>query len=164
MPLSVPPLAERAQPGLSETLTGPAHPHRCRSCGAELSEGDEGVAWSRWRECDEWDQLTNVVITLCRACERRLIDRHPRLYHRLSVHEPWPGTLELCALCLHRDGSRCQLAKINGGPGVVLRGPKPTVMFLDGTRGGRRAGWVEKIYDSEPRACDRRQLDFEAPL
>lgn len=102
----------------------------------------------RWRECDEWDKPTPVVVALCAACSKRLIDPHPKLYIPIEADEPDPGSMPTCVYCVHRQGLRCRspLLKANGGPGLPMVHPKPTWMHVCGTRNGRRTGWTTSVF------------------
>lgn len=138
-------------PKLSKQLDGPRHPGRCQGCGTE------GPGLSRWREHDANDSPTPVVVVLCKRCEDERIEKHPRLYARLSENEPAPGSMGLCADCRHRDGTACAHPdlKANGGPGLMLTIPQPTRVHV--CRSPRRlSGWLT-IWPHEPRACAGRE-------
>jgi hypothetical protein len=109
---------------------------------------------ARWREHDDRDKPTAVVVVLCRPCSKRLIVHHPRLYAEMDQREPHPGTMELCLLCRNRDGVTCPLAKSFGGQGVEIL-PKPSIMWLDGARSV--TGPVA-CYSSAPKSCSRREV------
>lgn len=130
--MTVPPLAERQRLGLSQTLTGPKHPNACQSCGALEQTDLLGVPetapvthLTRWRECDEWDKPTLTIVVLCRRCSDRLIEKHARMYIPLELFRPFPGVMELCVDCIHRNGTSCQApaAKHNGGRGLKITSP-----------------------------------------
>lgn len=156
------PLAERQTwPKLSESLGALfLAPDRCQHCGVLVDDDDASghAARERWIEHDEWDRPTAVVIVLCAPCAKRLIAPHPRLYAAMPRHKPHPGTMMLCVGCRHRDGLRCAHpgARANGGAGVLVTSPAPLRAFMDGTRNGRRTGWVAEIYPSAPTSCDGR--------
>lgn len=137
-------------PKLSVFLEGPRHPERCQSCGAA---GD----LRRWREHDNEDRPTPVVVVLCRKCEDRLIETHPRLFSPLDRNEPHAGSMALCVDCIHRVGVRCPLAKHNGGPGVLITTPRPSDVHVCRRGKGARSGWI-KWYPGPPKACDRREV------
>jgi hypothetical protein len=151
---ALPSLAERRQPALSETLRGPRHPGRCQACGAEP---DDRLELQRWRECDAWDKPTSVVVILCRACSRRLIAEHPRLYVAVDALAPAPGLMALCVGCRRRDGVSCTspLLKANGGPGMVITFPKPDAVHL--CFGGGH-GEFRQLYRGAPSACMGREV------
>jgi len=85
---------------LSETLTGPRDLYHCQSCSTTED-------LSRWQEHDEFDKPEAVCVVLCKGCDEKLIEKHPRLYRRLALNEPAPGAMAICADCRHRDGNRC---------------------------------------------------------
>ncbi|MFL5580251.1 MAG: hypothetical protein ACJ8AO_07750 [Gemmatimonadaceae bacterium] len=163
---AVPSLAERQRPGLTETLTGPKHPLRCQSCGAEgwLDHVDERATppareLRRWLECDEWDVLTPRAVVLCQRCSARLIEPHPRMYHDLPRYEPHPGAMGICVGCEWRTGVTCAspVAQINGGPGLRIEGPRPSVVhILCARRGGGRPGHWRREYSGPPIGCSGR--------
>ncbi len=162
VPLSV----RRAWPKLSETLVGlfPVAPDLCQECGVTVDDADDTRRRTRWIEHDEWDRPTHAVIVLCRSCAEDIIEPHPRLYAEMPIHKPHPGTMALCGACIHRTGLRCTHpnAKANGGPGIVITYAPPLRAFMDGTRGGRRAGWVTEIYPSAPTVCNGRAQRHDA--
>jgi hypothetical protein len=123
-------------PRLSETLTGPRHPHVCQSCGVAAPPPADSIAlpdtddpadprtttavvrlvarerrppWGvyAWQECDSEDAPEPVVVMLCTDCSARLILPHPRLYRRLPQHVPFVGIMALCLDCTWREGVRC---------------------------------------------------------
>lgn len=104
-------------PRLSRTLPPPKYPGQCQACGA---------TWDldRWREHDEADEPDRIVVVLCLECSDKIIGPHPRLYEPLHRNEPFPGCMDICANCRHRDGFRCAspAAMANGGepPGIEL--------------------------------------------
>jgi len=145
-------------PKLSEDLPQNVSPLVCQSCGTDDPRG-----WMEyWREHDEKDQPTRVIITLCNECSQRIIEPHPRLYSRLERHKPQPGIMELCHDCTHRQCNYCTFPglKENGGMGMVVHFPRPSLMFLDGVRNGRKVGWQEMHYPGPATYCEgRREKD-----
>jgi hypothetical protein len=170
----VPSPEERRQPGLSQTLRGPVARNVCQSCGhlegEPLEIGDpslfgkplhpddcRGLVMQRWRECDEWDQPTSVIVVLCERCAKRLIDPHPRLYMPLWPSDPIPGMLPICDDCPHRQATRCVLAKASGGGGVFFHFDKePTRAHLCGSGPGGRWGRTVAMYGKVTR-CDQKE-------
>jgi hypothetical protein len=145
-------------PELSSTLAGPKAPDRCQSCGqggrSEEISPILSPTLTRWREHDDQDKPTLVIVILCRDCSGRIIEPHPRLYSELECNRPWPGTVGLCVDCTHRVGVTCPIATFNGGPGIVLKLPKPTWAHLQ--RSPRRlSGWIA-IYHGPVSHCSRR--------
>ena len=156
----VPPLAEREQPGLSESLTGPRDLQYCQSCACVgILDHPSGTGLQRWIECDPWDRHDerSPVVILCPSCSRRLIEPHPRLYVALAPMEPRPGAMPICIGCPHLDGVRCgcPLARINGGPGMAVKAPRPTMMHV--CRSPRSQSGFVKLYSAWPRACTGRE-------
>lgn len=140
-------------PRLSEELAGPRRPDRCQSCGSECD-------LDRWVEHDDDDTPEAIVVVLCLACSDRLIESHPRLYDDLHRNHPWPGCMGLCVNCRHRDGVRCDHPdlKANGGPGLGLVLPRPSVIFWDGTdESGNHVGKIETRYPEPCRECKGRE-------
>lgn len=140
-------------PKLSETLTGPRDLFVCQGCGATEEE------LTRWRECDDSDEPTRVVVMLCERCTKKLINKHPRLYAEMDAYEPLPGSMGCCFRnCPHRDGLTCNNPKLShlGGSGLLIRFPTPTVAFVDGTTpgGGKRIGSVQKWWHAPPECED----------
>jgi len=138
-------------PRLSVDLTGPKDPDECQACGGQyVLPGDCAYRgeFQRWQEHDDNDLPEPIIVVLCETCSDRLIEKHPRLYRQLQGFEPWPGSELICRGCVHRIGVSCRHPdlKANGGTGLHLTMPPPSVAFMDGTRGGRRAGWRETIY------------------
>lgn len=142
-----PPLPPRPWPKLSETLTAPRAPRTCQSCG------DEGLRW--WRECDEDDRPTGVLVILCEPCEKKLVKPHPRLYISIWTPAPWPGAMAICSDCQFRDGLRCTepRLKANGGEGLPIAIPKGQDAHLN--FGGGRGQFVT-MYPHEPKDCKGR--------
>lgn len=139
-------------PKLSETLTGPRDPDHCQSCG---EWGDA----QPWCECDEKDTPTETHLMLCSECAEKIIEKHPRLYLDRHRNAPIPGAMQLCVDCIHRDALRCACpdAHRNGGCGIKIEHAEPSVIFMDGTKGGRRCGWTEMRYGCPPKSCSGRE-------
>ena len=138
-------------PKLSEQLTGPRAPRRCQQCGESCSP----PTW--WEECDEEDRPSGVLVILCAGCAQRLIESHPRLYHRLDWPAPRPGAMDICAECRHRQELSCRHPDLraNGGAGLSISVPRPmTAMLCFG--GGR--GRTARLYPHEPRECVGREV------
>ena len=76
----------------------------------------------------------------------------------MAEHTPFPGVMVICHDCTKRVGLRCTspLAKFNGGAGINISACKPVTAFMDGTRGGKRTGWIERFYSTPPTACTGR--------
>jgi hypothetical protein len=55
--------------------------------------------------------------------------------------------------CRHRD------LRANGDFGLVIRVKTPSVVFIDGTKGGRRVGWQMRHYPATPLRCAGRQVE-----
>lgn len=140
-------------PRLTEQLAGPRSPALCQSCG-------DCCDLDRWREHDDADRPEARVLVLCLRCSNRLIEPHPRLYGSLDRNQPWPGCMQICVACRHRDGVGCTHPdlKANGGAGLKIMVPNPTSGFIDGTdKAGRRWGHPFRSYPHEPRECAGRQ-------
>jgi hypothetical protein len=140
-------------PALSLDLAGPKSPAVCQAC-----EATEDLV--RWLEHDEADRPTNVVVVLCRRCSAEAIESHARLYRRMDLYEPHPGSMQVCTECVFRHGTGCghPSLKANGGPGLPFRVPRPTVAFIDyRISSGRRSGHRETSYPA-PAVCEGRQL------
>lgn len=140
----------KSWPRLSQTLPPPESREKCQRCGdRELVQ--------IWQEHDEADRPEPVYVALCKQCSEKIIDPHPRLYARLDCYEPLPGTMHTCTDCTLRKGLTCTspLLMANGGAGLPVRSPQPTVMFIDGRdpKTGRRFGRREMRYDG-PSTCD----------
>lgn len=137
LPLDLPP--KEKWPRLSVTLTQPRRPDACQSCGRAHPD------LRAWRECDDRDQPQNVFVVLCAECSHQIIKPHPRLYDEVPANKPIPGLMpHLCTDCVHRKDLACMHPdlKANGGPGLMIVAPEPTRGFMDGTRGGKRVGWM----------------------
>jgi hypothetical protein len=140
-------------PKLSVTLPHPANPHLCQNC----QSGDFNLGI--WIEHDEADQPTSTLIALCQRCSDKIIEPHPRLYAQAPVNAPIPGAMSLCILCVFRDGLRCRMAKLNGGPGITVTAAKPLVCHIDGRdrKTGKRFGrWIHD-YSTPTSACTGRK-------
>jgi hypothetical protein len=155
MKQAIPPLQDRQRPGLSQTLHFFPNPEECQSCGCagELT---------RWRECDEWDKPTAVVVVLCAKCSKKLIDPHPRLYHQLQEHEPFAGSMQICLDCPMREGVSCTspLAKSNGGPGMEITAHGFGGFFC----GSKSINGYHFLYQRAPSACAGREAAFQPQL
>lgn len=136
-------------PRLSETLTGPRSPHECASCG-DLNPGE------MWQECDGKDKPEQVFILLCKACAKKLIKPHPRLYVSQQRNTPFPGLMEICDNCIYREGYVCDKAKANGGPGILIQITRPYTAHIY-ARGGN-SGWM-KLYSLPAHGCSGRVVD-----
>lgn len=168
---SVPPLAERLEPGLSETLTGPKDPRRCQACGFEVGPPRNDVErvvrfhayLSRWIECDAWDRHdeNSPVVVLCEPCSKKLIESHPRLYVDLWPDTPRPGCMPICVDCTHRSGVSCThpRAKANGGEAVLLKFKHPPTRahLCYQAKGGGRRGETRWMF-SPVEACRQKEL------
>ena len=121
-------------PKLSQTLKHEQSPAICQSCGERATR--------RWRECDDKDRATAVVVCLCDECSGTIVEPHPRLYREMPVAEPWPGAMGVCIKCVHRQELTCLCpqAQINGGPGLEYE-PMPSRAHV--CRSPRRlSGWT----------------------
>lgn len=134
---------------LSEDAGHPKTPLACQCCGQDFDV-------ELWIECDEADRETTVAITVCDCCARKHINPHPRLYRVLEHNRPFPGAMNVCIECPHRDGMRCAspLLKANGGPGLPIRAAKPSPIFMCG---GKNSGLLMD-YGLTPPTCDGRPL------
>jgi hypothetical protein len=143
---AVPPLVERQQPGLSDTLHHFPDPQYCQACGSP-------DCLSKWRECDPFDKPTMVVVVLCDRCSKKLIDPHPRLYIALQQHEPFPGVMQICIDCPMRRGVSCYspLAKHNGGTGMRIDGARAFGGFFCGSK--KIAGY-HRMWTASATDCD----------
>lgn len=142
-------------PKLSETL----HPllwGACQRCAVQGVLHHELVVW---QEHDDHDKPTPVAVVLCKRCSE-VIEPHPRLYARVSANTPLPGVMELCRECIWRRGYLCGHPNltVNGGPGLEIQYPRPTVAMVDGVRNGRRTGWREVWWSGPPTGCAGREL------
>lgn len=142
---------------------GERHPLICQQCGGCTGGDPSGdgkarivrTGLDRWQECDHNDKPEHRLIVLCRKCSERMIEPHPRLYHRLHENDPWPGCMEICVTCKFRDGIKCSHpdAKINGGNGVMLSVGTPIRGFIDGAK--YRGPFVH--YPFPPKACKQKE-------
>jgi hypothetical protein len=152
-------MSRKPWPRLSETLPDFHHPYMCRACGLRVP--DATLPLTAWQEHDQLDHPEPIVVVLCKTCSDALIEKHPRLYRPLREHEPWPGAMPLCVDCVHRDGVRCRHPdlKANGGTGLLLTMPEPSVVMWDGRgKGGRRTGGTFIDYRGPVSACAGRTL------
>ena len=140
-------MSKHPWPKLSESLTHPRDPRLCQACGWDCD-------LHRWREHDDFDRPTDVIVVLCLRCEK-LIEPHPRLYDRLEDYAPHPGSMVLCEDCSWRNGLRCthEDLRANGGSGLGVQFPMPHAVHVCGTRGGRRTGWMMQVYPGPPSSC-----------
>lgn len=152
----------KAWPRLSETLTGPHDLEHCWRCGSQQ-------ALTAWVEHDEQDRPEPLTIVLCDKCGDLVIEPHPRLYRPLSRHEPFPGAMPVCVGCVHQTtagvglfnqgGLRCIHPAMtgNGGEGLGLVYPEPSVGFIDyAGKGGRRCGHRITIWNG-PVECPKKE-------
>jgi hypothetical protein len=138
-------------PKLSETLPHKASPHLCQQC-----ESTKDLVL--WIEHDASDQPTSTLVRLCSECSETIIQLHPRLYAEAPVNAPIPGAMVLCVECVHRDGLRCRMAKMNGGRGIEVKAAKPFVCHIDGRdKSGKRFGRWVRAYSSPPSSCTGRK-------
>lgn len=143
-------------PRLSLQLKHVRDPLVCQSCGQRELPGGDGL--QRWREHDDKDRPENVLVILCAACAKRLIEPHERLYDQVDRLAPWPGAMPICVDCKHRAGMHCthRDLKSNGGPGLKLSFPKPDVMHIS-CRPRSKSGW-HTIYRGPVSDCAGREL------
>lgn len=145
--------APKPWPKLSETLAFPFGLQSCQNC---LIDGYDDL--EHWQECDDNDKETPVVVILCTKCADKLIEKHPRLYARVPQNKPMPGSMMQCNACVHRDGVKCShpALKANGGIGLpIVTDEKPTVVFIDGEKNGKRFGYQERWYKVRPECLGR---------
>lgn len=139
-----------AWPRLTETLPPVEHRGKCQRCGhADIVQ--------IWQEHNEADEPEPQYVALCRACSDEIIEPHPRLYAMLGYYEPRPGIMHTCTDCALRKGLTCTspLLLANGGTGLPIRSPQPTVMFIDrrDPKTGKHTGCRQTQYDG-PSTCD----------
>lgn len=141
----------RPMPRLSEQLGGPARPDACQGCGSPCD-------LALWQEHDDADRPERIVVLLCQACSKRVIDRHPRLYAELVRNQPWPGAMGVCARCRFRERLRCTHpdAKANGGTGVKLTLARPVTAHL--SRSPRRLSGSVTWWPSPATDCEQREI------
>jgi hypothetical protein len=173
-------------PRLSETLTGPRHPHLCQSCGKEqvtpveelvipeelftggpdrfraitqLIERESSPAPGiyAWQEHDEDDQPEPIIVMLCTDCSDRLVGPHPRLYSRLTRNEPCAGIMPLCLECAFRAGVRCTNPEAGMNGGPGLEFDHDPPLSGHISYGIGRGGAFYTIYPNPVRACSGRQ-------
>lgn len=149
-PQPVPPIEQRRQPGLSLSLPYPRRLDQCQSCGVRLAFAD----LRRWRECDEFDRPTPMIVVLCERCEKKLISAHARLYMQIVPNEPVPGAMSLCIGCRHGVNVACgsPLPKANGGAGLPVHQKAPIEAILC-------PGGLTRIYQVAPERCDGRDVE-----
>lgn len=136
-------------PRLSEQLEGEKRPDRCQSCGA---------SWDldRWREHNMADLPEPIVVVMCLECSDAAVEAHPRLYEPLHRNQPWPGCMNICVDCRHREGVSCRHPDLmaNGGPGLAIETPRPNHLFWHGEgEEGEAVGGVMVSYPCEPKRC-----------
>ncbi|HYG36368.1 MAG TPA: hypothetical protein VEC99_16360 [Clostridia bacterium] len=141
-------------PRLTTTCKGPVHPHVCQCCGEALRLGKGERNLTRWQEHDHQDKPEFRVVALCKTCENRLIEKHPRLYRSLQDNEPWPGCMDLCLDCRYREGVSCRHvdAKANGGKGVAISIARPISAMVDGEK---YSGPIH-LWQEPAKACKQR--------
>ena len=100
---------------------------------------------------------------LCQKCSKRLIEPHARLYRQLQRNEPFPGVLDLCVDCRHRDGTRCTSPdlKANGGEGVLILIKKPVVAHV--CRSPRRLSGVVQMWTESATSCKQMEVSCPTP-
>ena len=174
-------------PRLSQTLTGPTHPHVCQSCGVEARPpADESAlpelldlansetlpmllrriarerdpAWGvyAWQEYDSDDAPQPVVVVLCTDCSARLIPSHPRVYRRLPQHAPFAGIMDLCLACTFREGVCCTHPQTQANGGRGLQlDYEPPISARVNAGRGRGRDVLLTVYPQPVRACSGRQ-------
>lgn len=98
----------------------------CALCG-----GSELM--TRWQEHDHNDRPEARCVALCKPCADKVIEKHPRLYRRLSEDEFVPGSSGVCVGCKWQVHLSCTSPKamFNGGPEPGLEfSPRPSVGHL----------------------------------
>ena len=151
-------------PKLSETLRPVVDLTTCQNCGGKMDDGDPDFLLARWQEHDERDNPTNTVVLLCKKCSDEIIEPHPRLYGIIHNWAPLPGSMPTCNRCVFREGVSCRnpLLKSNGGPGLPMKMPKPSTMFVDGRDSkGKRFGYQMLDYKG-PVVCEAREVNENA--
>ena len=172
-------------PRLSQTLTGPQHPHVCQSCGVEappppdesplpatfastdpdtthallgLVARERRPAWGvyAWQEHDSHDAPQPVVVVLCTDCSARLIPSHPRLYRRLPQNAPFAGIMDLCLACVFREGVCCTHPQTQANGGPGLQLDSAPPIDLHVNEGHGRGAFLT-LYPHPVRACSGRQ-------
>lgn len=111
----------------------------CQICGHTSSDIRD---FEMLQECDHRDRAENRFLVRCKgeACYR-VVDEHPRLYHKVPWGQGGPGAfMLLCGDCKLREGFACKSSnlKANGGEGLEVKiGGLPVVhvCFSDGTGG-----------------------------
>jgi len=136
-------------------LPGQRHPLHCQRCSGRF----ERKQLAHWQEHDHNDQPEPKVLLLCTKCSDEVIEPHPRLYKRHDSNWPFPGLMEICVECKHRITGNCELAQINGGPGVNVTIPPPVQGFMDGRDSkGRRTGGRFALYIEPANGCTGREV------
>lgn len=86
----------------------------------------------------------------------------PRLSEslQLSKYQPWPGCMEICIDCRHRDGVRCAHpdAKANGGTGVLLTIEPPIHARVQRVVNRRRVCSPIIVWPSVATACKQKEV------
>jgi hypothetical protein len=175
-------------PRLSQTLTGPKHPHVCQSCGVEarppadesalpepldlatsdtlnvlprLIARERDPAWGvyAWQEYNSDDAPQPVVVVLCTDCSTRLIPSHPRVYRRVPQHAPFAGIMDLCLTCAFREGVCCTHPQTQANGGPGLQlDYEPPISARVNAGRGRGRDVLLTLYPYPVRACSGRQL------
>lgn len=144
---------QKPWPRLTTDLTGPDRPELCRCCGDPADD--------LWQEHDDHDRPELRHLWLCEKCSDRIVEPHARLYTRIDRNKPAPGAMRLCVDCRHRaPGGVCANpgAKANGGPGIIIRGVRGAMGFIDGQdKRGRRWGHRFVSYPLPPGGCDGKE-------
>lgn len=132
-------------PRLSVSLPHDRHPETCQACGARA----ETTTLVRWQECDDSDKPEPVAVMLCEPCSDRIIEPHPRLYHRTEWGAAFPGAMACCSDCALRNGLCCESLSLiaNGGTGLAI------AEFV------RISGFVD-YRDKSGRRCGRRFVNY----
>ena len=154
-------------PRLSVDLEAESHPRICQSCGSDfrnvlmMPRSPDREMIFHWQEHDMRDIPEPIIVTLCQSCSAKIIDKHPRLYRNLAIHEPFPGVMKLCIECQFRDGTGCthKDLKTNGGDGLGIIGPAPAdVHYSYRRKGNGRSGHWEKHYPGPATECAGRDV------
>ena len=112
----------------------------------ELDRPRSDTPNAAWQECGQrakTDPPEDIYVVICSECnqegttkngnpKRGIVGRHKRFYHQLGTDAPIPGTMHLCVGCAWRDGTHCSHPdkKPNGGEGLLVEFPKPTVQHF----------------------------------